>query len=463
MQQAHDEAVAAASGAAAPTLAGRIRALRVGDPLRRFVSRSWSERQHRNTAYLLLNNVFAAATGLLFWLLIARLNHLSTATIGVGYTIIAIGTLVGVVAKGGLDTALVRNLPQASRSESNRLLRLALAIGCAAALTISVGLAVLSLSGLALTDIRGDGWLLATLIALLLVVTWLQDAHFLADGDARHSFHRNAVFGVSRLLFPVALVAIAAPQPVALSWAIALAMSAGVAALLSLQLPPRAGSTVPNERFLRSAARNISGSAAEFVPGLLLAPMVLAIQGPEAAAYFGIAWTAASLLFLASSAISRSALAELVRRLPHEQAATLRRGVRQHLALVVPGAVACALLAPWLLRVFGQAYADNAAGTLTILAASILVVAPAYYYLAYLRAQERPVALLLFPLGMVAALAVLAPPLAQRLGIEGVALAWFLANTPFAAYAVWRLRHLAREVTLKHGPAPGLAGAPHPE
>jgi O-antigen/teichoic acid export membrane protein len=129
----------------------------------------------------------------------------------------------------------------------------------------------------------------------------------------------------------------------------------------------------------------------------------------------------------------------------------------------VPGAVACALLSPLILRVFGTDYANHGAGTLTILAASIIVVAPAYYYLAYLRAQEKATALLVFPLAMILALAVLAPPLAAKLGIEGVALAWFIANTPFALYATWKLRHLAREVRLDHGPAPSVGGVAHPE
>ena len=109
-----------------------------------------------------------------------------------------------------------------------------------------------------------------------------------------------------------------------------------------------------------------------------------------------------------------------------------------------------------------------------LLAASAFVVAPAYLYLGVLRARERPVALLAFPTAMILTLAGLAPWFAARMGLEGVAVAWLVANAPFGLYAAMKLRALARhpapapardpldqEVT-PH-PAPTVGGAPHLE
>jgi O-antigen/teichoic acid export membrane protein len=419
----------------------------------------WAHAQHRNAYYLLLNGISGAATGLLFWLIFARLVHLPAADIGVGYAIVALGTTIGLVAKGGLDTALVRMVPGASHREGVRLLWLAILIGSVVALVLSAGLALLSYLGSFAATARS--WVLVAAIAIFLVVTWLQDAYFLAEGEARLSFQRNIVFSAARLLLPILVLAIALPRPVALTWALSLMVSAAAASVFVHRRPHRDGSTIARREFLRSAARNISGSAAEFLPGLLLTPLVLAINGPEAAAYFGIAWTAASLLFLASSAICRSALAEMVRNKGHE-AHAIRRAVRQHWWTVVPGAILGALLAPFVLAIFGNAYSANGAPVMVILCASSLVVAPVYLYLAYLRAHEKPVALVLFPAAMVGALFLLAPLLEQRIGLRGVAIAWLLANAPFGLYAAWKLRLAAREVT-PHANAPSLGGAPHLE
>jgi O-antigen/teichoic acid export membrane protein len=290
---------------------------------------------------------------------------------------------------------------------------------------------------------------------VLLVVTWLQDAHFLAEGDAKYSFARNLVFSAARLLLPVPVVLLAWRQPVAVAWAVALGVSA-VAALLLVRLLPRREATedVSRAEFVRSAVRNVSGSAAEFLPGLLLAPLVLALHGPEEAAYFGIAWTAATLIFLASAAISRSAMAEIVRNGPSGVTAAVGRGAVQHLIVVVPAAILGAMLAPWALGVFGPDYAFYGTPVLIILCASAVFVAPTYLYLAYLRAVERPLALNVFPAAMIAVLAVLAPLLAGPLGTQGVALAWLLANIPFAFWGAWRLRTVAKEVTHDGPPSP---------
>lgn len=421
-----------------------------------------AEPQHRNAYYLMLNTGTGAAVGLVFWFLLARFAGLAASQIGVGYATVALGTMVAVLAKGGLDTALVRTVPGASRQEAARLLRFSTLVGVSIAVLLVIVFALASELSAAIPDATLLGWTLVGAIGTLLVITWLQDAYFLADGDARHSFERNLVFSAARLLLPLPVVALALPSPVALTWALALAASAAAAVAFARGLEPRRGREVPRREFLHSALRNVSGSAAEFLPGLLLAPLVLALDGPASAAYFGIAWTAASLLFLACAAISRSALAEMVRNGSAAEGAAIRRGARQLALLVAPATAVGAVLAPQILSVFGPLYASQGAPVMTILCASALFVAPAYFYLALLRAHERPLPLTIFPAAMVAALAVLAPLMETRFGLAGVAIAWLAANAPFGAYAAWKLRLAAREVT-PHGPAAAFGRAPYVE
>jgi O-antigen/teichoic acid export membrane protein len=417
----------------------------------------WREPQHRNAWYLALNNVTAAATGLLFWLLLARVAHLPPSEVGLGYAIVALGTTVGVVAKGGLDTALLRTVPGAHRDEAGRLLRFGTLVGAAVALVLCLGLALLARGGLGVPTLGAGGWAMVAAISVLLLVTWLQDAYFLAEGRASFSWKRNLVLSGARLLLPLPILALAIPFPIPTVWALALAASALAAAGFGRSIPHRDGRRVPRREFLASAARNLTGGAAEFLPGLLLAPIVLAIDGPAAAAYFGIAWTAASLLFLTSAAISRSALADILRT-GGAHAAAVRRGALQNLCVVAPAAVGGALLAPNVLSLFGRAYGAQGAGVFAVLCLSALLIAPFYLYLAVLRARERPVELVAFPLAMVAVLLVLTPLLESRLGLPGVGLAWVAANAPFALWSLWKLAH-PEEVTR----APPVGGHPHPE
>lgn len=423
----------------------------------------WDEPQHRNGYYLLFNNALGAAVGVVFWILLSRLLGIPSHEIGIGYAVIALGTILAVLAKGGLDTALLRSVPGTSPRSSRRLLRFAIGLGVGVSLLLALVLAYLAQWLRTFDEIGATGWLLASLIAALLVATWLQDAYFLAAGDSRHSFHRNLAFSAARLTLPFLVVLLALPQAVALSWALALLASALVAFLLLPRAAPGPGAEADRPAFLQSAVRNISGSAAEFLPGLLLAPLVLSIHGPVAAAHFGMAWTAASLLFLACAALSRSALAEIVRRGPAHEPAVLRRAFRHHLLVLAPGIVAALLLAPWVLGLFGPEYARDGAPVFQVLALSTLAVAPTYLFLSHLRAHERSLPLALFPAALVVALAVLAPILGGYYGPVGVAHAWLLANLPFGLYATWRLSRLAQQEVTHASPATRLGGPAHLE
>lgn len=394
--------------------------------------------QYRNAYYLLLSNVTGAVTGVLFWLLLVRVAHLSPAEIGVGYGIVATGTIIGLVAKGGLDTALIRTVPGASKQDALNLLRFGASVGTGVAAVLVAAMVVLSKATSTVIQLSSFQWMLVAAIGALLVITWLQDAYFLAEGDARFSFQRNLVLSGSRLLLPLPVVIWALPDPVALTWGFALAASA-LAALAWSRGPDRPGRTVPRREFLTSAARNVTGNAAEFLPGLLLAPIALAIQGPEAAAYIGIAWTAASLLFLASAAMSRSALAQMIRDGPSMHRAALGRGARQQFMLLVPAALVAMLLAGPALAIFGPDYAAEATTPFFILVASTLFVAPTYLYLASLRARELSTPLIVLPAALVVALVVVVPIFNSRWGLVGIAAAWLAVNAPFGLWSAYAL------------------------
>ncbi|MHB8604362.1 MAG: hypothetical protein ACYDCK_03820, partial [Thermoplasmatota archaeon] len=330
--------------------------------------------QDSSALYLMANNVAGAASGVVAWFLFTRVSGLPTSAVGLGYAVIALGTTIGVVAKGGLDTALVRHAPSADGTSAARLLRFGAVLGACVALALALTTWFASRLAAFLPTVTGFEWVFVGLIGALLAVTWMQDAYFLARGSARLSFERNLVLYGSRvaLIFPV--VAIAHARAIPVTWTLSLAAYALAAGIFArrLRATSPAGRVVARKEFLRSAARNVTGNAAELLPGLLLAPLVLAVDGAAPAAYFGIAWTAASVVFLASAAISRSVLAELARDGPAARARVLRRAARLHLWTVAPAALVLAVAAPLLLSVFGRDYARGGGAALTVLAASIV-------------------------------------------------------------------------------------------
>lgn len=417
----------------------------------------WGDRHYRNGYYLMLNSAAGAAAGLLFWLVLVRWYAIPVRDIGIGLAMISLSTAFALVAKGGLDAALVRHVPRATRKEGLRLLELGVTTGFAGVGVGVLALALLPRLGVHIAGLTSGAFALFGVLGALLVVTWLQDAHFLAEGEARFSFYRNLVLHAARLATPALVVALALPYPIPVAWGLALAASAVVALVLLPRLPDyRDGPSparhpdgpehthaehIPARAFLGTAARNVAGSAAEFLPGLLLAPLVLHMEGPEAAAHFGIAWTGASMLFLLSAAICRSTFAEMSRQGDHGR--HLRKAVRHHLLIVAPAALAAMALSPLLLGLFGPGYAARGQGVFLLFAASVVLLAPVYLYLALLRSREDRVLLVAFPALLVAALFLLAGPLENELGLLGVGVAWVLAHAPLAGFAAARL---AREM-----------------
>ncbi|MCA1813260.1 MAG: hypothetical protein LC624_04830, partial [Halobacteriales archaeon] len=305
-------------------------------------------------------------------------------------------------------------------------------------------------------------------LAALLVVTWLQDAHFLAEGEARFSFYRNLVLHIGRLVCPAIVIALVLPFPIPVAWGLAMVGSIVMAAWMLRAMPDHRASSpladapptgepegqahapqhrehVPVSSFLGTAARNITGSAAEFLPGLLLPPLVLRLQGAEPSAWFYIAWTGASMLFLLSASIARSTFAEMSRHGERAHARYLRQALRHHKLIVLPAAVLALLTAPLVLRLFGASYLQHGLTVFVLLASSIVLIVPVYLYLALLRSRDEHVALVLYPAINITLLFALAYVLEPRFGLEGIGLAWILAHAPLALFAAARLRKAVRE------------------
>jgi O-antigen/teichoic acid export membrane protein len=128
------------------------------------------------------------------------------------------------------------------------------------------------------------------------------------------------------------------------------------------------------------------------------------------------------------------------------------------LLIVAPAAVAAMVLSPVMLRLFGQGYAANGEAVFLLLAASIVLIAPVYLYLALLRSREDRGLLVAYPAVLVAALVVAAPWFEARYGLPGVGMAWVVIHTPLAAFAAQRLRHqIHADAAQEAAPQPTVA------
>jgi O-antigen/teichoic acid export membrane protein len=414
---------------------------------------------YANGVALVANAGLSAALGFVFWMVAAR--RFNADALGVGAAVVSAATLAALVGKAGFDAAVIRFAPSASSRGVRRVL--ARAILAATTLTALVAGAVLvfAIGGMpALGALREPAYAAGfVLLAVGTAGAWILDSFFIAESAATAVLWRNVAFNVVKIGVPLLLVASWAGRAVPLAWGLGLAASLVVAiALLPRRLRAHSPTGVkPARGALGYAMRNYALNLSEFLPGLVLPLVVLHALGAEENARFFLAWTIATVAFLASKAIAQSAFAALVR--DGQPRAALGKALRLSALVLAPAALAMAFGAPLLLSLFGAHYVE-AAGLLRILAWSVPGVVVLNLYLAYLKARDDGWELTLLP---VANLAILLPamPLAlARWGIEGAGLVWLAVTGTLGLYAAARLvTKLQRDPDAT--PRTGLRRHPH--
>jgi O-antigen/teichoic acid export membrane protein len=195
-------------------------------------------------------------------------------------------------------------------------------------------------------------------------------------------------------------------------------------------------------RLLGFVAADTVGAWFGLAATTLLPVLVVAVAGAESGGYFAIAWMIVTAIDQVPVNIAASLTVEAVQAGSDLGPQTRRTAI--HMArLVVPIVVLIELLAPWILRVFGEEYVENATILLRIGALGLLPLAANALFIAVARVRGEG-RLILVTQAVVAFLtlggsALLLGPV----GSAGVAVAWLVAQSAVALFVVpWRLRPL---------------------
>lgn len=414
---------------------------------------------YANGIALVANAGLSAALGFVFWMVAAR--RFNADALGIGAAIVSAATLAALVGKAGFDAAVIRFGP----SKEPRALRLLLLRASLATvgLTTLVALCVLALATLgvpALAALRSPAYAAGfVLLAVGTSFAWILDALFIAEQRADGVLLRNLAFNFVKIGVPLLIAFEWGGRAVPLAWGVGLVASLAVALTLLPRVLARHVPTgqPPQRGAFGYAMRNYTLNLSEFLPGLVLPLLVLQGLGAEENARFFLAWTIATVAFLASKAIAQSAFAALVRG--GKARAALAKGLTLSALLLGPVALAMYAGAPLLLGLFGEHYVASA-GLLRILALSIPPIVVLNLYLAYLKARDVGWELTLLPMVSLVALLAAMPYALAWGGTLGVGWAWLIVQSLAGGYAAIRLAAKLRR-TLYGTTRTGLRRHPH--
>lgn len=422
-------------------------ALTVPLPLGATADDGWRAPQHRDGMALVLSSAASSGIGMLFWVLAARL--FDPATVGLNSTAISAMTLLGSAAHLNLGNAILRFVPVSDRRA--RIIAGCFAVGIAVAAVLGLGFAVgAGVWAPELVNAVGYPALIVFFLVStpLYTVFVLQDAALTAIKRADLVLWENLVFS----LLKVALLAVAAwfavESGIAIGWVVATLLVVLVVTswlTRAVRKAPRPPAVHPvtvrdlGEFVGADYAGNIFWQAAVF--GLPL--VVINLAGPDGAAVYGVVWQIAFAFYLVAIGMGKSMVAHNAAA-DRAAADRARRGMeRKALTLIVPAAAVAAVASYPILWVFGDTYAQTGTLLLILLALSAIpnVVTNSTVWEA--RVSRNRAVLVGLPVGLCALVMTGTFVLVPMMGITGAGWAWLGAQCLVAGVVLLR-RRMAR-------------------
>lgn len=427
----------------------------------------------RNSLFIMSTTVVNALFGYAFWLLAARMFPVEV--VGRAAGLIAVGTILVLLASLGVGGTLIQSLPATGRSAAWSLTFWAgMAVALGVGVTIVLGsLVLLPLVAEEFAVLRGAGYgSLFAVGTLAMIAGFVIDYAFLAERAAGSMLVRNSVVAVGKVLLVLVLVLAAGTDALALfgAWAGAaiIGLGIGIGLLIPrvpLHRPPLLSTLVDRARELRThlAGQQLIGIGGALLPYVLSVIVTVRLSATDNA-FFYTTWMMAGIFLIIAPAVSLSLFAEGAHD-PRDLRLKMRSALLTIAAILIPGTVVVLATGGIFLSVLGPAYEQSATGLLQIVLIASFPDAITNVYVAFLRVRGRLTAAAGLNLGMAIGTVGLSWVLLPALGIIAVGwafLAMQLAGCVFVIVDVIRPAASAPTTERTRRVGVGSSGRPSP-
>jgi O-antigen/teichoic acid export membrane protein len=358
-----------------------------GGLVRRSLAQLRSNHMVRNSMYSLLSTALQAGLGFGFWIIAARL--FSVPDVGRATSLITASTFIGFIALFGLNSTLSRYLP----TTKHRDLMITVAVVFVGVGGTIIALAYVLAIPLLAPHLRFMDERIPLAIGFIVLtgattINKLTDYIFIASRRTGiNALVDGGIGGVVRLLLLPVLAGSGAYGLYTASAAGFLVVAAVSIVLIGTQLhcrPRFKGAVKELMPLLRFSGANYLGNVFNLAPMLVVTLIVLDRLGTSAAAYYYMAFQIANLLYSGAYAVEENFLAEGAH--DEEKLTSLMwRSARLLAMMALPAAIGGALLAHYIMLVFGHPYAVHGSGALVLLALAAIPIAAQNWLITVLR------------------------------------------------------------------------------
>ena len=394
---------------------------------------------YRNGYALVFSTGTTSALGMIFWMLAAR--NYTTDVVGLNSAMISTMIFLANLSQFQLVNALNRFLPRAGQA-TGRMILFAYLISLGTALISSlIFILGVNLWSPSLSVIRSSPYFILwfTLSTMAWVIFVLQDGAFVGLRQATWIPVENFIFAVGKILLLVAFASLLPQYGVFASWTVPIILLLLPTNLLIFwRLVPKhveatqgRAEQITTSQISRYVVGDYFSSLIWLGTTNLLPLMVISLAGATANAYFYLSWVIAYTLYLVSRNMGMSLIAEAAT----DQSKLITYGYRilvQTARIVVPAVIGIVLFAPYILRLFGEAYSVEGSLLLRLLALSAIPYIVISLFVSIARVQRRMVAMVIVLGALCLMVLSLSYVLLGIYGITGIGIAWLVSQTVIA-------------------------------
>ncbi|MGY4884365.1 MAG: lipopolysaccharide biosynthesis protein [Nanobdellota archaeon] len=391
---------------------------------------------YRNSIYLMLSSAVMALFGFFFWLICARL--FPAEQIGLATTIISVMGLVASFSVLGLNTGLIRYLPNA-KDKSKKINTTFTIVALVTIIVSCIFLIGIKEFSPRLVFIK-ENIILSFAFIIFMIVNSLGsmvESVFVAFRKAKFVLVKNSVFSVVKLGMPFLFIAYGS-FGIFSAYMSAMLIGFGVVLLILIFKFNYHPKFVFYDSVIMKMGRYSFGNyVAGFIGGLplmLIPLMITNLLHPETTAYYYMAMMIASLLFVIPSATTNSLFAEG----SHNEKG-LKKNVTKSIwiisLLLIPAILITMLFGKYILLAFGKEYSAQGFNFLRLMALSGIFVSVNSIFGSVFRVKKRIREIIVRSIvGCIVILGLSYLFIHQGLGLMGIAYAYMIGQIIIAVF-----------------------------
>lgn len=401
----------------------------------------------KNSVWLIIASFFSAFLGVIFWIIASK--YYSPRDIGIISAIFSATTLISSISSIGLPTALVYYLPRDLNNSSkmiNSCLMTSISVPIIISFIFLLGLEIWSPELKILTDLKFA--IIFIILTIVTTISGLMGGAFIAGRRSSYSMLKDNLYHIIKMF---ALVIFASLGIIGMLISLSIGMIFAI--IIGFILLYKTWKYVPTLKFdpiIKNMAKfsleNYIAGIFNILPKMILPIMIVNTISAESTGYFYIAMTAAGLLYGISGSISTSLFAESSNKEKFEN--NINKAIMFNILLLIPGILFFIIFGKFILNIFNPIYAENATETLIILSIASIPLSLINIFNGVRSSQNRVKSAIRMNLIVAILTIFLSIILMKTNGIEGVAIAFLIANTIGAIIVIHRIKNPV-EFTIK--------------